>query len=224
MKGTIQKRFPYRNKSFLVYIHLVCVGPPTLLPFFPMLSFTYRGAGTRGPGEHPGLVLCCSKRIILQIWHLMASLLTPKRTYSSCCYYHQLWPWLAKHFYFASCLNGFSFWHDSQIANRCFQLCPCLFCFVFNGLFPRWGFSLWQAASWLVIGMTFQLHYCLSHWQGKPTRSGFRSSKCLKSRGRQNNMQYGVKGRSFRSEMKIEMCQKMNSWIQDKALQDGCLF
>lgn len=131
----------------------------------------------------------------------MASLLTPKRT-CCCCYYHQLQPWFAKHFYFASCLNAFPFWHNSQVANRCFQLCPCPFSFLFNGLFPRWGFSLWQAASWLVIGMTFQIHYCSSHWQEKPTHSGFHSSKCWKNRGRQNNRQYGLKGRSFCREMK----------------------
>lgn len=128
------------------------------------------------------------------------------------CYYHQLQPWFAKHFYFASCLNAFPFWHDSQVANRCFQLCPCLFCFLLNGLFPRWGFSLWQAASWLVIGMTFQIRHCLSHWQEKPTHSGFHSSKCWKNRGRQNNRQYGLKGRSFCREMKAGYAR---NWIPE---------
>lgn len=89
----------------------------------------------------------------LQIWCLMASLLTPKRPCCCCCYYHQLWPWFAKHFYFASCLNASPFWHDSQTANRCFQLCLCLFCFLFNGLFPRWGFNLWHD---LLLGWHFR--------------------------------------------------------------------
>lgn len=148
----------------------------------------------------------------LQIWCLMASLLTPKRPCCCCCHYHQPWPWFARHFYFASCFNAFPFWHDSQIANRCFQLCPCLFCFLFNGLFPRWGFNLWQAASWLVIGMTFQIVYCLSHWQEKPTHSGFHSSKCWKNRGRQNNRQYSLKDRSFCSEMKVGYAR---NWIPE---------
>lgn len=190
------------NLSWFTFTWSVWVFLPIFCPHVFISILWSRSWGTWG-ATRPVLAL--------QIWCLMASLLTPKRT-CCCCYYHQLWPWFAKHFYFASCLNAFPFWHDSQIANRCFQLRPCLFCFLFNGLFPRWGSSLQQAASWLVIGMTFQNRYCLSRRQEKPTHSGFLSSKCWKNRGRQNNRQYGLNGRSFCSETKAGYAR---NWIPE---------
>lgn len=114
----------HKNKSLHMVINLLwftfILSLLVLLPswLFPMLSFTYSRERAEGCGEHPDLVLCCSKRITPQIWYHMVCFLTPNGTYSSCCCYHQLWHWFAKHFYSASCLNVFSFWRGSQIANR----------------------------------------------------------------------------------------------------------
>lgn len=52
-KVTIQKRFPDRNKSFLVHSPGLCQS--SYLSFVPMLSFTHCGAGAEGPGEQPDL-------------------------------------------------------------------------------------------------------------------------------------------------------------------------
>lgn len=117
-----------RQEQIFPGLHSPGLCQSSYLSFVPMSSFTCCGAGTEAPGDQPDLSSNPAD--------LMASLLTPQSTLC-CCYYHQFQPWFAKHFYFASCLNAFPFRHDSQIANRCFQLCPCLFCFLFNGLFSR---------------------------------------------------------------------------------------
>lgn len=118
MNSTVRKTFTYRDKSLLVYIHLVCVGPPILLPFSPVLLFTYSGAGTKGPGKHPDLVLCCSNRIIPQIWYLLVSLLTPKRDLQQLLLLSTALALVYQTFLFCQLFKCLFFWHDSQIANR----------------------------------------------------------------------------------------------------------
>lgn len=222
----------HKNKSLHMMINLWFTFNLSLLALlpcwlFPMLSFTYSREGTEGRGEYPDLVLCCSKRITPQIWYLTVCFLTPKKTYSSCCCYHQLWQWFARHFYFASCLNVFSFWRDSQIANRDAANCVHVsLVFSLMDYSPGEALACGRLPHDLLLGwhFSFIIAYPIGKISWLIQVSTAPNAKRVGADKTTFNMARRAEVLAAKQMKNLKKKKKKEFLTTDKALQNGCLF